>query len=124
MKKIKLFNTFNESFLNQDKKKAIDSIVSYLRKKANIDLYEYEELWHIQKGNLFLTGQLFISLKSGVGVRFNWKEGDIQSEIHSIDVWKDFKFDTNPDYTLEINNLSIMSKSWSDILSIILFNSL
>ena len=109
MKKIKLFNTFNESFLNQDKKKAIDSIVSYLRKKANIDLYEYEELWHIQKGNLFLTGQLFISLKSGVGVRFNWKEGDIQSEIHSIDVWKDFKFDTNPDYTLEINNLSIIN---------------
>lgn len=98
---------FNESFLPEDKQKAINIIVSYITKNSNIDLYEYEEIWHIQKGDLFLNGQLFVSLKSSKGIRFNWIDGDLHSQIHSIDVWSNFKFDEKPDFTLEVGGLSI-----------------
>ena len=108
----------NESFLHEDKKRAIDSIISYINKNSKIDLYEYEEIWHIQKKSLFLSGQLFISLKSSKAIRFNWKEGDIASTIHSIDLWTDFKFDTNPEYTLEIGSVNVV-KVFAEILDFI-----
>lgn len=107
MKHINKFKTFNEAFLQEDKKKAIDTIVSYITKNSNVDLYEYEEIWHIQKKDLFLSGQLFVSLRSSKAIRFNWIENDIRSEIHSIDIWTSFKFDENPEYTLELGQNSV-----------------
>ncbi len=107
MKHINKFEIFNEAFLQEDKKKAIDTIVSYITKNSNVDLYEYEEIWHIQKKDLFLSGQLFVSLRSSKAIRFNWIEDDIRSEIHSIDIWTSFKFDESPEYTLELGQNSI-----------------
>jgi hypothetical protein len=109
MKHLNKFNQFlNEAFLPQDKKRAIDVVISYLNKNSNMDFYEYEEIWHIQKKNLFLNGQLFISLKSSRAIRFNWIKDDIRSQIHSIDLWNDFEFDSNPDFTLELVDLSVV----------------
>ena len=109
---------FNESFLQEDKKKAIKAILSYINKNSTIDLYEYDELWHIQKEGLFLTGQLFISLKSSKAIRINWKEGDLNSQVHSIDLWVDFSFDSKPDFTLEVGQNSVV-KSLPQILKFI-----
>ena len=116
---INKFITFlNEAFLHADKKKAIDIIISYIKKNSKIDLYEYDETWHIQKEDVFLKGQLFVSLKFSKAIRFNWIEGDLNSQIHSIDMWNDFSFDTKPDFTLEIGQKSI-TKSLPQILSFI-----
>ena len=115
---MKHLKSINESFLKEDKKKAIDSIISYINKNSKIDLHEYDETWYIQKRDLFLSGQLFISLKSQKAIRFNWKEGDISSTIHSIDLWSNFKFDTKPNYTLEIGNNNIV-KIFADILDFV-----
>ena len=118
MKYILGFNQVNEGFLQKDKQKAIDTILSYLHKESKLDFYEYDETWHIQKGELFLSGQLFISLKSSKAVRFNWKEDDIRSVIHSIDLWNDFKFDSNPNYTLNLEGMSVV-KVLPEILSFV-----
>ena len=104
----KFTNFLNEAFLHGDKKKAIDAVLSYLKNKSNMDFYEYDETWHIQKGDVFLDGQLFISLKSSKAIRFNWKNGDISSVIHSIDVWDDFSFDKNPSFTLSLEGVSVV----------------
>ncbi len=106
--KIKKYQAFYEAFLNRDKEKAIDLIISNLTSKTGIDLYPYDELFHIQKGDLFLTGQLFLSLKSSRAVRINWIKDDIRSEIESIDTWNSFSFDTKPDYTLHLEGLSVI----------------
>ena len=104
---MKYISGFNESFIQENKKKAIQLIISFLNRNGKIDLYEYDEIWHIQKKDLFLDGQLFISLKHPLGIRFNWKEGDLKSDIHSIDLWNNFIFDTKPDYTLNVQNISV-----------------
>lgn len=104
---MKYISGFNESFIQENKKKAIQLIISFLNRNGKIDLYEYDEIWHIQKKDLFLDGQLFISLKHPIGIRFNWKEGDLKSDIHSIDLWNNFIFDTKPDYTLDVQNISV-----------------
>ncbi len=108
MSLIKKYELFLEAFLRKDKEKAIDSIISYIENNSNVDLYPYNELYFIQKGEDFLTGQLFLSLKSSKAIRINWKETDLSSIIHSIDVWLNFDFDSNPDYTLEVNEVSIV----------------
>lgn len=109
MRKINNFSSFiNEAFLPEDKKKVIDIIISYVNKNSNIDFYNYDEIWHIQKDSLFLSGQLFISLKSSKGIRLNWKANDFNTQIHSVDLWQDFKFDSNPDFTLEIGQNSVI----------------
>lgn len=116
---INKFITFlNEAFLHTDKKKAIDIIISYITKNSKIDLYEYDEIWHIQKEDVFLNGQLFISLRFSKAIRFNWIEGDLNSQIHSIDMWNDFSFDSKPDFTLEIGQKSV-TKSLPQILSFV-----
>jgi DNA polymerase III delta prime subunit len=101
-------NFINEAFLQKDKEKAIDLILQYIKKKTQVDLYPYDELWNIQKGDLFLTGQLFLSLTSEKALRFNWINNDLRSEIHSIDIWDRFDFDTNPNWTLELNENSVV----------------
>lgn len=107
MKIVKKYQAFYEAFLNKDKEKAIDLIVSNLTNKTGIDLYPYDELFHIQKGDLFLIGQLFLSLNTDKAVRVNWIKDDLRSEINSIDVWDSFSFDTKPEYTLYLEGLSI-----------------
>lgn len=118
MKYILGFSQINEGFLQPDKQKAIDTIISYLHKNSNLDLYQYDETWHIQKGEIFLNGQLFISLKSSKALRFNWIDGDFRSIIHSIDMWEDFQFETKPDFTLSLEGMSIV-KVLPEILSFI-----
>ena len=107
MKVIKKYQAFYEAFLNKDKEKAIDLIISNLTNKTGVDLYPYDELFFIQKEDLFLTGQLFLSLKSDKAIRINWIKDDIRSEIHSMDVWDSFSFETNPNYTLELEGKSV-----------------
>ena len=98
----------NEAFLEKDKEKAVGTIVSYVGKSSGLDLHPYDEIWNIQKGGVFLKGQLFLSINTDRAVRFNWSENDIRSEIHSIDVWTSFKFDTNPQYTLNLEGKSVV----------------
>lgn len=101
------YRSFYEAFVNKDKEKSIELISSYIKRKTGVDLYPYNEIFHIQKGDLFLDGQLFISLKTSKAIRINWVKDDIRSEIHSIDMWVNFDFDSNPEYTLELNNNSV-----------------
>ena len=44
MKYILGFNQVNEGFLQKDKQKAIDTILSYLHKESKLDFYEYDLL--------------------------------------------------------------------------------
>jgi hypothetical protein len=97
----------NEAFMNKDKEEAIGLILQYIKRKTGVSLYPYDELWNIQKGNIFLTGQLFLGLTSEKAIRFNWIKNDLRSEIHSIDIWTNFEFDTNPNYTLDLNENSV-----------------
>jgi len=109
MTKISNYSQFiTEAFLNKTQEKAIDTIIQYLKKKTGVDFYSYEEIWNIQKSDEFLKGQLFLTLSSNKAIRFNWVERDISSEIHSIDLWTDFEFDSNPDFTLLLNGLSVV----------------
>src|ERR1035437_1493619 len=111
MKKwVKSFETFrkiNEAFLPKDKEAAIKQIISYLQSNTKIQFYPYGEIFDIKKGAESFEGELFLSLTSEKAVRFNWINGDARSEIHSIDLWKNFEFDVNPDYTLELNGNSV-----------------
>jgi hypothetical protein len=108
MRRLNKFKNFvNEAFLQQDKKNAIQKIIDYIKSKSKLDFYAYDEIWHIQKKDLFLKGQLFLSLRNSQAIRINWLEGVISSEIHSIDVWEDFHFEQNPDYTLNLNQMSV-----------------
>lgn len=109
MRKLSNYQQFiSEAFLHKTQQTAIDSILDYLKKKLNIKFYSYDEIWNIQKGNDFLKGQLFLSLDSDKAIRFNWIERDLSSEIHSIDIWLDFEFDTNPDFSLILEGLSVV----------------
>lgn len=109
MKTLLKYSEFlNEAFLSKDKEKAIELIISYLEKKTNVKFYSYDEIWNIQKKDLFLKGQLFLSLVSSKALRFNWIDSDLRNEIHSIDIWLEFEFDTNPDFTLYLNENSVV----------------
>lgn len=107
MRVIRKYQAFYEAFLNKDKEKAIDLIVNQIEKNTGIDLYPYDELFYIQKENLFLTGQLFLSLKTNKAIRINWIKDDIRSEIHSIDIWDSFSFESSPNYTIELGGNSV-----------------
>jgi hypothetical protein len=109
------YKKFFESFLNKDKEKAIINIISYLTKNTGVDLHPYDELYHIQKGNIFLEGQLFLSVSSNRSIRINWIKDDLRNEIHSIDLWNNFEFDKNPEWTFSLNGNSI-SKSLQQAL--------
>lgn len=119
---MKYLNTFfqkiNENILSDRIKNIINNIISYILKNSSLDIYDYDEIWYIQKNNEFLSGKLYLSLKSSKAIRINWIKNDISNRIHSIDLWEDFKFDSNPKYTLDINRSSVIS-ILSDILSFI-----
>lgn len=108
MRHINKFASFmNEAFLQKDKESAIQKILDYTKSKIGIVFYPYDEIWYIQKKGVFLKGQLFLALQTSQALRINWLEGVISSEIHSIDYWESFKFDNNPDYTLNFNQMSV-----------------
>ncbi len=113
--KILKYEKFFEAFLDKDKESAISKIISYITNNSKIDLHPYDEIYHIQKGNTFLEGQLFISVISNKGLRINWLNDNLRNEIHSIDVWDNFEFDKNPEWTLDLNGNSV-SKSLQQIL--------
>jgi len=100
MKIIKSYKLFKESFLAKDKELAVDKIISYLSNKTGVDLYKYHEIFNIQKEEEFLEGQLLISYVSEKAIRINWKSSDLRHTVHSIDLWKNFEFETNPEFTL------------------------
>lgn len=108
MKVIRKYQAFYEAFLNKDKEKAINLIISNLKDKTGVDLYPYDEIFHIQRDEKFLMGQLFLSLTTDKAVRINWIKDDLRSEIDSIDVWDSFSFDTNPDYTIYLEGVSVI----------------
>jgi hypothetical protein len=108
VKSFESFRKINEAFLPKDKEAAIKQIISYLESNTKIIFYPYGEIFDIKKGDVALEGELFLSLTSEKAIRFNWVNGDTRSEIHSIDIWKDFEFDINPDYTLELNGNSVV----------------
>lgn len=105
---IKKYKKFLEAFIPKDKESAIEKIVSHIKNKTGIDLNPYDEVYHIQKENTFLFGQLFLSVKSNKSIRINWIKDDLRNEIHSIDVWTNFEFDKNPEYTLELEGNSVV----------------
>ncbi len=108
MENIKNFSIFvAEAFLQKDKESAIQKIIEFTKNKTGINFYPYDEIWYIQKKDVFLKGQLFLALRSSEALRINWLEGVISSEIHSIDFWQDFKFEEKPDYTLNLNQMSV-----------------
>ena len=108
MKLHRYLKFINEAFLPKDKEKAIDLILQYLERKSGIKFYSYDEIWNVKKGSNFFRGQLFLSLFSSKALRFNWIEDDIREEIHSIDLWENFSFETNPDFSLLLNQNSIV----------------
>lgn len=105
---LKYSNFIKEAFLQKDKEKAIELILQYLQRKTGVNFYSYDEIWNIQKGDVFLKGQLFLSLTSSKALRFNWIDSDLRNEIHSIDIWMNFEFDTNPNFTLYLNENSVV----------------
>lgn len=112
----KKYNLFLEAFQAKDKESVIDNIVSYIETKTNIQLFAYYETFHVKKQDLLLEGQLFLSLER-LAIRINWIKSD-RLEIHSIDLWEDFKFDTTPTSTLLLNGLSVI-KSLPSVVSFI-----
>lgn len=113
MKYLRRFRVFEG--VSDDRQKNIDMILSYIEGNTKHELYEYAELFHIQKGNQFLNGRLYLSLLSNKALRFNWVDNDIINSIKSIDIWLNFTFDSKPSYTMEFNDIKI-----SDYLSEIL----
>lgn len=109
MRIYKNYQAFLEAFLSKDKEQAINSIISYIYKKTQIDLNPYDELFDIQRDGIKLVGQLFLSVKSEKAIRINWLESENRSEINSIDIWNRFEFDSNPNYTLLLNNNSVVN---------------
>lgn len=113
--KILNYTKFFEAFLTKDKESAIDKIIGYISKNTGIDLHPYDEIFHIQKGEDFLEGVLYISVMSNKGVRINWSKSNVRNIIHSIDLWNDFEFGKNPDFTLTVGEFSVV-KSLGQIL--------
>lgn len=108
LKLLRYGNFLNESFMEKDIERAIELILNYFKKKTGMSFYPYDEVWHIQKGTLFLKGNLYLSHETPKAFRFNWIKGDFSSELHSIDLWDKFHFDQNPNYTLSLNGLSVV----------------
>ena len=98
---------FNEAFSKDNNDGAISTIISHISNNSNIDFYEYGEIWYVQKKSLFIIGKLFISLSTKKAIRFNWTDVGIKTRIHSIDIWDNFKFNTNPLITMEIEKKSV-----------------
>lgn len=103
---MKYIKSFNEAFSQENKKTDIEMTIEYLFKN-DIDLYGYKEIWYIQKKDDFLLGELYLSISTNKAVRFNWLEDGIKSNIHSIDVWDEFKFGENPTFTILIGDRQI-----------------
>src|SRR5574343_220097 len=105
MKYLRRFKMFEG--MSDYRQKNIDMILSYIEGNTKHEFYEYAELFHIQKGNQFLNGRLYLSLFSNKALRFNWIDNDIINSIKSIDIWLSFTFDSKPSYTMEFNYIKI-----------------
>jgi len=98
----------SEAFLQKDKEDAIRRITGYIKSRTSVEFHPYDEVWAVQKKSLFLRGQLFVSLRNSKAIRINWMEGVLSSEVHSIDLWEDFGFDSKPDFTLNVSNMPLV----------------
>ncbi len=108
MKRLKNYEMFLEAFQAKDKYNAIIKIVNYIESTTGYKLYPYNETFHIKKSDIELDGQLFIS-KEDLAIRINWIKNSDREEIHSIDLWRNFEFDSNPEFTLELNGNSVVT---------------
>lgn len=98
---IKKFKLFLERKNNRIE--YIQNISDYIFKKTNIRLFDYGGLFDIKRSNLNLKGKLLLTLnQNNKAIRINWIEGSNDFSIHSIDLWFDFNFNKDPDYTLEL----------------------
>jgi hypothetical protein len=102
------YQKFFEAFLSKDKLLALNIIISNIKKRTGVDLYPYDEEFHVHRDDLFLVGQLFLSINNK-SIRINWVDDEIRSEIHSVDLWNNFSFDSNPNYTIFIDGNSVIS---------------
>lgn len=97
---MKYVKTLNESISYN----IVDKIVSYIKKKVNIDLYLYGNKMQVLKGNATYEGKLYLTL-SGKAICFNLK-----NELVSIDIWNNFSFDSvKSDYTMEMKSKSTLN---------------
>jgi 3'-phosphoadenosine 5'-phosphosulfate sulfotransferase (PAPS reductase)/FAD synthetase len=62
---IKKYQLFLEAFLSKDKENAVEQIISYITRNTNVDLYPYNELFYIQKENLFQVDEKILVAVSG-----------------------------------------------------------
>ena len=86
---MKKFDKFINERITIKQQMYLDTIVNYLKKYSDEDLYEYDEDFIIRKkGEPTLTGKLFLT-ESKKAVRFNFQ----QSFLHSIDLWDSFEFE-------------------------------
>lgn len=108
VKSFESFKKINEAFLSKDKEAAIANVIAYITNNTKVKFYAYGEIFDIVKNGEKFEGELFLSIDSHKALRFNWIPGDNRAEIHSIDLWNDFDFEANPNYTLELNGNSIM----------------
>ena len=109
MKYLKRYSPFLEAFQAKDKYNAITKIVEYITSATGYKLYPYNETFHIKKDDgTQLEGQLYLALDDELALRFNWDNTDKRSELHSIDLWKAFKFEEKPDFTLFLNGNSVV----------------
>jgi hypothetical protein len=104
----KKYEMFLEAFKSSDKEKAIGKIIYYLERNIGVQFYPYHEIFEIKKYDVILNGQLFLSLFENTAIRLNWLENDLRSEIHSIDLWNEFTFESNPNYTLFLEENSVV----------------
>jgi hypothetical protein len=115
---IKKYHLFIETHIEGKKENEIDDIISHINENTQDLFSPYFEKFHIQRDELFLTGNLFLSINTNKAIRINWLKDDILNNINSIDIWENFKFNSKPDYSLSF-------KIWSQdsLKEIIIFIS-
>ena len=102
---MKKYQSFILERISTEKKKYTDIIINYLKKKSNLDLYEYAEEFIINKeGEPELNGKLYL-IPNNKAVRFNFDS----QKLYSVDIWDEFVFKivdklcNKPTYTMYIN---------------------
>ena len=102
-----IFEKYTDN-LSEEQINIMNKIISYLEENTNFDFYKYSEEFIIKKRNSpTLTGNLYL-MNDDKALRFNF-EGE---ELHSIDLWKLFSFDTKtitnqPYYTILLHTTNV-----------------
>jgi hypothetical protein len=89
--------------ITENQNKYLLKIINYIKKNSDVDLFEYDEIFIVDKigVNKNLSGILYL-IPENKAVRFNFDE----SQLFSIDIWDFFEFNietiiNKPSYTYE-----------------------